>query len=283
MDVAVIGLGVMGRPIAANLARSGLPVVGHTRSPDKLGDAPLPYHLARTAEEAIARAEVILLTVPDADDAHAVLGRPPEGVADKVVALLATVDPEASRGLGDALEAAGAEYVEAPVAGSAVQAHQAELVVLASAAQQPTVDRLAPVFAAIGKRTIWCGPPPGAMTVKLANNLVQVGLWEAFAEGTRLIERAGVDLELFYEVLAGGPLANRVLEAKTAMVLAGDRAAQAPLKHVHKDMGIVRRHAARLDIGLPGAEADYWLLDRALAAGLGEQDAIAILDVLGSP
>jgi 3-hydroxyisobutyrate dehydrogenase len=152
--------------------------------------------------------------------------------------------------------------------------------VLASAARPAAVERLAPVLAAIGKRTIRCGPPPNAMTIKLANNLVQIGLWEAFAEGTRLIERSGADLELFYDVLAGGPMASKVLEAKTAKVLSGDLSAQAPLKHVHKDLGLVRRQAAHLGLDLPGAEADLELFGRAVAAGLGDLDAIAILDVL---
>jgi 3-hydroxyisobutyrate dehydrogenase len=109
-----------------------------------------------------------------------VLGRTEAGieraVRGKIVALLSTVDPSASQALGAALADAGAEYVEAPVAGSAVQAEEATLLVLASAARRDTVERLAPVLAAIGQRTIWCGPPPGAMTVKLANNLVQIGL-----------------------------------------------------------------------------------------------------------
>jgi 3-hydroxyisobutyrate dehydrogenase len=282
MNVAVIGIGVMGGPIAANLASAGLAVVGHTRSPGKLGA--VPFELVDSAEEAIARADVVLLTVPGMDDVDHVLGRTEAGieraVRGKVVALLSTVDPSASQALGAALADAGAEYVEAPVAGSAVQAEEATLLVLASAARRDTVERLAPVLAAIGKRTIWCGPPPGAMTVKLANNLVQIGLWEAFAEGTRLIERAGVDLALFYDVLASGPMANRVLEAKTAKVLSGDLSAQAPLKHVHKDLGLVRRQSAHLDLDLPGVEADWRLFGRAVDAGLGDLDAMAILDVL---
>jgi 3-hydroxyisobutyrate dehydrogenase len=277
-SVAVIGLGVMGRPIAENLARAGLDVVGHTRTPARLGGDPLPFPLAATAREAVERADAVLLAVPGLDDARAALeGAPLEG---RTVALLATVDPEGSAQLGRDLAAAGADYVEAPVAGSAVQAREASLLVLASGARQDLVDSLAPVFAAIARRTIPCGPPPAAMTIKLANNLVQIGLFAAFAEGTRLVERSGADLALFFDVLTSGALANRVLEAKTAMVLDGDLTAQAPLRHVLKDQRLIRRQAERAGLALPGATADLDLFEQAADEGLGELDAMAILRVL---
>jgi 3-hydroxyisobutyrate dehydrogenase len=277
--VAVVGLGVMGRPIAENLARAGLPVVGHTRTPARLGDDPLPFALAETTREAVERSEVVLLAVPGLDDAHAALAGAP--LSGRTVALLATVDPEGSRQLGAELGAAGAEYVEAPVAGSAVQAREASLLVLASADDRAPVERLAPVFAAIARRTVWCGAPPAAMTIKLANNLVQIGLFAAFAEGTRLVERAGLDLRLFYDVLTSGAMANRVLDAKTALVLSGELTAQAPLRHVHKDLRLIARQAERQGLALPGVEADLGVFARAERAGLGELDALAILRVLG--
>src|SRR5690242_9343730 len=71
--VAVIGLGVMGRPIAENLARAGLDVVGCTRTPARLGPQP-PVPLAASAGDAIRRADVVLLTVPGLDDVWDVLG-----------------------------------------------------------------------------------------------------------------------------------------------------------------------------------------------------------------
>lgn len=274
----MVGLGVVGRPVAGNLARAGLPVVGHTRTPARLGGGPLPFELVATARDAVERAEVVLLAVPGLGDARDALGGAP--VAGRTVALLSTVDPEGSRALGEELAAAGAEYVEAPVAGSAVQAAEASLLVLASAERREAVDRLAPVFAAIARRTLWCGPPPAAMTIKLANNLVQIGLFVAFAEATRLVERSGLDLALFYDVLTSGAMANRVLEAKTAMVLSGDLTAQAPLRHVLKDLRLVRRQAQRAGLELPSVEADLGVFARAEEAGLGELDAMAILRVL---
>jgi 3-hydroxyisobutyrate dehydrogenase len=276
--ITVIGLGVMGRPIAENLARAELPVVGHTRTPARLGDGPLPFPLAATALEAVERSDVVLLAVPGLDDARAALAGAP--LAGRTVALLATVDPEGSKALGADLAAGGADYVEAPVAGSAVQAREASLLVLASAEDRAAVDRLAPVFAAFARRTVWCGPSPAAMTIKLANNLVQIGLFAAFAEATRLVERSGGDLALFYDVLMSGALANRVLEAKTAMVLDGDLSAQAPLRHVLKDLRLIHRQAERAGLPLPGVEADLGLFEQAADAGLGELDAMAILRVL---
>jgi 3-hydroxyisobutyrate dehydrogenase-like beta-hydroxyacid dehydrogenase len=268
----------MGRPIAENLARAGLAVTGHTRTPARLGDDPLPFALAATAREAVEGNDVVLLAVPGIDDARAALaGAPLDG---RTVALLATVDPQGSQEFGTELAAAGADYVEAPVAGSAVQAREASLLVLASAERREAVDALGPVFTAIARRTVWCGPPPAAMTIKLANNLVQIGLFAAFAEATRLVERSGGDLALFYDVLTSGALANRVLEAKTAMVLDGDLTAQAPLRHVLKDLRLIHRQAERAGLELPGVEADLGVFARAEEAGLGELDAMAILRVL---
>jgi 3-hydroxyisobutyrate dehydrogenase-like beta-hydroxyacid dehydrogenase len=152
--------------------------------------------------------------------------------------------------------------------------------VLASAAERADAEALAPVFAAIARRTLWCGPPPNAMTIKLANNLVQIGLFEALAEATVLIERSGLELELLYDVLTSGAMANRVLEAKTALVRSGDLSPQAPLRHVHKDIALAQASARRLGLDLPGVDAGCRTFARALDAGLGDLDAMAILRVL---
>lgn len=282
--LGLIGLGVMGGAMARNLLDAGFPLTVYNRTVAHA--RPLVDRGARVADhpgEVFERSDVVLLVLADDRATDRVLGR--EGatfgvdVGGTVVVNMATVDPVYSTDLGRVLAEAGAVYVEAPVSGSRQPAEAGELVVLA-AGDDPTIAALAPVFDAIGKATVRCGPVPNALTMKLANNLLLIAMLEAVTEAAHFAEAVGLDLEAYFDLVLRGPMANDVLRQKAAQLVSGDERPRAPLKHVLKDIRLVNDMAARAGVAVPVSAVNLALFQEATALGAGDKDVVAVREAL---
>ncbi len=286
MKIGLIGTGVMGEPMARNLKKAGHEVGVYSRSPGRCeGLRQLGIEVAPTADALIAASQATILMVPSHVEVDQVLQRSPEGavrapVKGKTLVLMATVAPAYSAALGESLAQAGARYVEAPVSGSRQPAEAAQLVVLASAAEAAHIDAVQPLFDAIGKKTVRCGPVPGAMRMKLANQLLLIACFEAISEATHFAAGLGLDVQQFLDMAQAGPLANDVLRSKVAKLVADDFTQQAAIRHVAKDIGLVCDEAEARKLWLPIARANRALFSQAMQAGQAEDDAIGILKVL---
>lgn len=286
MKVGLIGVGIMGEPIAMNLRKAGHHVIAFCRSPGRC-DAlrPLGIEAASSADKAIGACEVLILMVPDGADVDQVLRRNTQGVIEapvqgKTVVLMATVAPAYSHRLGQDLAAAGARYVEAPVSGSRQPAQAGQLLVLAAADKPEYIDGVQPLLDAIGKKTVRCGPVPVAMRMKLANQLLLIACFEAISEATHFAAGIGLDVEQFLEMAQAGPIANDVLRSKAAKLAMDDFTQQAPIRHVSKDIGLVCEEAARFGLWVPVATTTRALFAQAMQAGQSQDDAIGIVKIL---
>lgn len=173
--VGFIGLGVMGQPMALNLARAGTSLVVWNRSTAR--SAPLRAAgaaVAASPEGVFASASVVILMLLDGDVTDAVLGRGTpafaSNVAGRTVVNMATTSPDYSIGLEADVRAAGGAYVEAPVSGSRGPAEAGELVALI-AGERGAVDAVTPLLAPMCHKTVFCGAVPTALLLKLAINL----------------------------------------------------------------------------------------------------------------
>jgi 3-hydroxyisobutyrate dehydrogenase len=262
--VAVIGAGgVMGAPIARNLARAGFPVRAWNRTAAKLEPLVDEAGIEIFAEpaQAAAGADVVISLLSDAAvtlDAMAFLagvkgaGAP---AADAIWVQSATIGIEGTEHCAELAAAAGVELVDAPLLGTRQPAEAAKLVVLASG-EESLAARLEPTFGAIGRRTIWVGEAPGAASrLKLAINAWILALAEASAETVALAGGLGVDPDLLFDALTGTPLDSPYLRAKAAAMLAGDFEPTLSLTLAAKDAGLAADagRAARLDLPLLGA------------------------------
>jgi 3-hydroxyisobutyrate dehydrogenase len=286
MKISVVGIGVMGEPIARNLKKAGLDVTVHSRTLaacDALKE--IGIVVAGTAAEAIAASDVIILMLPGHQEIDQVLGRDANGkvharLDGKTLIVMATVAPAYSHALENAVTAAGARYVEAPVSGSKTPAQTGQLVILASAADETYIDAVQAAFDAIGKKTLRCGVVPSAMRMKLANNLLLIASFEAMTEAVHFARNIGLDVDQFLEMVLTGPLANDVLRMKAPKLLADDFAQQAAIRNVFKDISLVCEEAGQRDVWLPIALANRDLFGEAMRCGQSNDDAIAIVKVL---
>lgn len=286
MRVGVIGIGVMGEPIAKNLHKAGHSVAVYNRTNSHCeGLRSLGMLVAETAQQLIDASDVIVLMLPSHVEVNQVLACSTDGsvgasVKGKTVVMMSTVAPAYSAELCANLAAVGACYVEAPVSGSKQPAETGQLLILAAAATPEYIDDVQPLFDAIGRKTVRCGPVPTAMRMKLANQLLLIACFEAITEATYFAAGIGLDVALFLEMAQAGPLANDVLRMKAPKILVDDFTQQAPIRHVSKDIGLVCDEAAQRGLWVPVAEVNRALFSKAMQCGQSQDDAVGIVKIL---
>jgi 3-hydroxyisobutyrate dehydrogenase len=189
MTVGFLGLGIMGRPMALNLARAGTPLVVWSRTPEHCVDAcAAGAHHAASVAEVFDRCRVVILMLATDQVMDEVLGRGTADfgrrVAGHVIVHMGTTAPEYAAALGADIAAAGGVYVEAPVSGSRVPAENGELVAMI-AGPDDAVAEVEPILQPMCRSIVRCGSKAGAaLTMKLAVNLYLVTTVAALAEAT---------------------------------------------------------------------------------------------------
>jgi len=282
--VGFLGLGVMGQPMALNLARAGTPLVVWNRTPSRaepLADAGAV--VASGPDEVFATAGTVLMMLADDRATDAVLGRGTQAfaahVAGRVIVHMGTTAPGYSTALGEDVAAAGGRYVEAPVSGSRVPAVKGELVGLLAG---DAVDEVRPLLAPMCHETFACGAVPNALLTKLAVNLYLITMVTGLAEAAHFADRHGLDPRLFEAVLAAGPMASSVSRGKTAKLVAGDFDVQASVANVLENNRLVAQAARAAGIASPLLDVCHALYGEAAALGHGRSDMVAVLHAIAA-
>jgi 3-hydroxyisobutyrate dehydrogenase len=258
-SVAVLGAGgIMGRPMASNLARAGYAVRAWNRSPDKA--EPLRedgVELFATPREAARGATVILTMLSDADAVLAAMdgedGALAAGLDSPLWLQMSTIGIDGiERAVALAAER-GAILVDAPVLGTKQPAEQAQLVILASGPDDVR-DRVAPIFDTLGRKTMWLGPAGAGSRMKVATNSWLVAVVEGAAETIALARALEADPHELLDAFAGGPLDMPYLQLKGRAMIEGDFAPSFPLRHAAKDAAFAAEAALRHDLDLPALQ-----------------------------
>ncbi|QIK38354.1 NAD(P)-dependent oxidoreductase [Caldichromatium japonicum] len=283
MQIAVLGLGLLGAEVALRLKRQGHKVIGWNRGAERAeGARQRGLELASSPAEAVAASELALLLLSDAAAIRETLfdhGEPPE-LMDKVLVQMGTIGPNESRDLAGQVSAAGGRYLEAPVLGSLPEAREGRLILMAGGDPE-LFARLQPVFLDLSPDPQHIGAVGQAAVLKLAMNQLIAGLTATFALSLGLVRRAGIDTEQFMRLLRTSALYAKTFDKKLANYLAHDyRAANFPLKHLHKDIALFARTATALGLETGLSEAIASACYRAEAMGLGEGDYSALYEAL---
>jgi 3-hydroxyisobutyrate dehydrogenase len=270
MRVAVLGTGIMGAPMARNIARAGHDVAAWNRTLAKAEG--LDARVADSPAEAVDGAEVVITMLSDGDAVAAAM----EGVTlsrDQVWWQASTVGLEATERL--AARAGDAAFVDGPVLGTRRPAEEGKLIVLASGPPAAR-ERLAPLFDAVAAKTIDAGDEAGASSrLKLVLNAWIVSLVESLGETIALSESLGVDPQRFFEAIAGGPLDLPYARTKGKLML--ERSYDEPsfkLSLAAKDA----RLALEANGDLPLLAAVRAQMEKAIAAGHGDHDMAATVE-----
>ncbi len=281
MKIAFLGTGIMGAPMAANLAKAGHDVTVWNRTPERAQIA--GTRQAPTPSAAVADAEVAWLCVSDHHAVEQVLfgadGLAAGAPAGLIVADSSTILPKATRSFATRLAAQKVTYFDCPVTGSKTGAENAELVFIVGG-PKATVDQLQPLFGAMGKKVIYIGETGMGVSAKLAMNLNLALIYEGFAEGLMLAQKAGVQPEQMIELIGASMLRSGVVERKGPAVLKRDFSPQFPLHLMLKDIHLMLEQARELRVKLPALETVEEVYSIAAEEGFADQDFAATLLLL---
>jgi 3-hydroxyisobutyrate dehydrogenase len=282
--VAVLGTGTMGAGMVRSLRRADIPVRMWNRNPAKaqaLTDT--GAEAFGSPSEAAQGADVVLTMVFDADAAIGVIrdAAPPEGT---LWLQCTTVGVEGADRTAEAARELGLVLVDSPVLGTKQPAEQGALTVLASGPEEAR-DRLAPVFDAIGSKTLWLGPAGAGSRLKMACNAWLFMVTAGTAQSIALARGLGLDPADFLAAIEGGPLDTPYAHVKGANMIKGEYPVSFGLSGAAKDAGLIR--AALSAAGLSD-RLDAAVLETMEAAGerLGDPGAVdlsALVEGLQAP
>jgi 3-hydroxyisobutyrate dehydrogenase len=283
--VAFAGLGIMGAPMAANLARAGLEVAVYTRTREKAERFAAEHDGARAAgipSDAATDADAFVSIVPDAPQVEEILfgengaaAALPEGA---LVVEMSTIAPTSSKAIAERL--APRPYVEAPVSGSKPKAEDGTLTIMAGGSTED-FERARPLFEILGERIVHVGPVGHGQMAKLLTNTMGAVNAAALAECVRTAKAAGLDARAFLEVASGSAGASAMVALKGEPMF--EERFEPPLfklEHMLKDVRHCIAEARALGIELRLGGLAETLYAEAADDGLGEKDFAAVYSAL---
>ncbi|WP_341947316.1 2-hydroxy-3-oxopropionate reductase [Microbacterium sp. LWH11-1.2] len=275
-SIAIIGLGIMGLPMAKNLVKAGYEVTGFNRSQEPIDALVEAGGTGATSiADAVKNADVILTMVPDSPDVEGVV-RGEDGVFAhaKPGALWidnSSIRPDVAKALAEEAIAAGFGAVDAPVSGGEQGAIDGVLSIMVGGAPEHFAAA-EPVLNAIGKTIVHVGPAGAGQTVKAANQLIVAVNIQALSEAVVFLEAFGVDTDAALKVLGGGLAGSKVLDQKGQKMLDRDFTPGFRLALHNKDLGIVTAAARSAGVTVPLGAAVAQLVNALVARGDGGLD-----------
>ncbi|MFO7960028.1 MAG: NAD(P)-dependent oxidoreductase [Nitriliruptoraceae bacterium] len=285
-NVTFLGLGTMGSGMVGNLLDAGHEVRVWNRSPGKADDLQARGAVAvGDAREAVAGAEVVMYSLAD-DGAveDVVLGA--EGIAaavptDALVIDLSTVSPATSLAEHATYADIGVRFLDAPVFGSRGEANGGGLWVVVGG-DEATYHAALPVLEPISETRHYMGDAGNGARMKLVGNLLVASQLEALGEAMSLAKKAGLDLHDVLGVLSVTDFRTPIYDAVGASMLEGDYSPDFALHLLLKDARLIAALARDLEVPIPSTAATMGTIERAVEAGYGDQNASALVKVLGN-
>jgi 3-hydroxyisobutyrate dehydrogenase-like beta-hydroxyacid dehydrogenase len=271
MKISVLGLGMMGSLWARQLGALGHEVRGWNRTPLEF-----PGFTA-SLSEAVREAEVIFIVVADPPAVQSILdGILPELRAGHLVIQSSTVAPRDDLSYAAQVAKTGAQFLEAPFAGSKVVNGKLQTTYYLGG-DAAVVKKARPLLETISSALIHVGPVGSAASLKLAMNLNMAGVAQALCESLSLTRAAGIADDVFFEALSRNSSHSKVADGKKAKLIAHDYAPQFSLKHMAKDVRLALETAATFSLTLAQTTKLKETYDRALTAGWGSEDFIGLI------
>jgi 3-hydroxyisobutyrate dehydrogenase len=287
MRVGVIGLGIMGAPMARNLLRAGHAVLVHSRTRARVDALVAEGAVAADGPAALAGAvEAVITMLPDTPDVEAVVGAPGGVLTGARRGLLvidmSTIAPAAARVLAARAGAQGVAFLDAPVSGGEQGAIGGTLSIMVGG-DRTACERAQPLFAALGRQVTYMGGPGQGQMTKLVNQVVGATTLAAVAEGVLLAARAGLDPTAMVRAVGGGAAASWMLAEQAPRMQRRDFAPGFMVRLQQKDLRLALAAAAEVGAPLPTTALVHQLFAAVEAhggGGLGTQALVMALEAL---
>jgi 3-hydroxyisobutyrate dehydrogenase len=280
MKVGFLGTGVMGQPMALNLARAGTELIVWNRSAEKCEPLrELGAVVASSPDEVFRAARVVIVMLAHEQAIEEVLRGDLSRVAGRIVVNMGTVSAGFSSALEREIVSAGGQYVEAPVSGSRKPAESGQLIGML-AGEPSAVEEVRPLLRAMCAETFICGAVPRALLMKLSVNLFLITMVTGLAESAHVAQRYGLDLATFAQILNAGPMASSVSKMKLAKLVTRDFSVQASIRDVSMNASLVANAAHQIGAASPLIDVCTELFAAAANSGRGAIDMAGVIEVL---
>jgi 3-hydroxyisobutyrate dehydrogenase-like beta-hydroxyacid dehydrogenase len=276
--VGVIGLGIMGSAMSANLVKAGFVVHGYDVAPAQLAVLKQAGgHPARSAADVAANADIVISSLPSADALHAVAA---ELAAKCIVVETSTLPIDDKVKARDTLSKKGVALLDCPLSGTGAQARTKDLTVYGSG-DQAAFEKTKPVLEGFSRAHYYLGEFGNGSKMKYVANLLVAIHNVAAAEAFVLGMKAGLDPETIYKVAGDGAGGSRMFQVRGPQMVSG-RYDDATMKVEvwQKDMKIIGEYATKLGVPTPLFSASAPVYTAAMAQGLDKQDTAAVCAVL---
>jgi 3-hydroxyisobutyrate dehydrogenase-like beta-hydroxyacid dehydrogenase len=281
--ISVIGLGLMGTPIATLLMKADYQVTGFDILKKQVSNlVPLGLKTANSPKEAARGADLVILSLPNWSAVlEAVEGK--EGVAagaqkGQIVVDTSTSPPWESRALGEKLARKRIEWMDVPISGSSAQARMGNMVFMAGG-KRSIFERIKPVLDRIGKKTVYAGKMGDGATLKLVINHTLYLNQAAAIEGLVLGMKAGLKPDVLFDVITSGAASSDLLISRGKDMLSGNFSPKGPVVLANKDLTLSMETARRLGVVLPVGALYQQLLLKAHYNSWDRQDATVVMKI----
>lgn len=268
MQIAWIGTGIMGAPMARRLLKAGHKVSAFNRSPEKAQRlAADGATIVNDPAHAVADAEIIFIMVPDTPDVEANVARiKPALKKGQLVIDMSTISPHSERATAMQLREVGVDYLDAPVSGGETGAIEGTLAIMVGG-ERAAFERAKPLFELLGKRITYMGPSGAGQMTKLANQIAVSVTLEAAAEALAFAKAGGLDPSQVLAAIGAGAAASWQLNNLGPKIIANDWRPGFFIKLIRKDLRLVNEAACDAQLALPGLAMMTSMFDTAAAMG----------------
>jgi 2-hydroxy-3-oxopropionate reductase len=283
-SLGLIGLGIMGRPMARNLLKGGYRLTVHDIDGSAVAALAAEGAIAGTTPGQVAASTDVLITMlPDSPQVREVyLGRNGafEALRPGWLAIdMSSIAPSTARELAGRASAGGAEMLDAPVSGGDAGAIAGTLSIMVGGSDA-AYERALPILGALGRTIVHVGPPGAGQVVKVCNQVVVAVVIEALSEALVLGAKAGVDPARIADVLQGGLAATKVLEMRRDNMLSGRFDPGFRIRLHLKDLKNALDLGRETNVALPAAAQVEQLMRAAAAAGRADYDHSGLITLL---
>jgi 3-hydroxyisobutyrate dehydrogenase len=277
LKISFFGTGLMGMPMAQRFIDQGYDLMAYNRTVSKLA-AIQGGQQTETASTAIEHGTYLFLMLTDAAAIYSTILADPTALAGKTIVQMGTIAPEESREIDRQVQAAGGDYLEAPVLGSIPEARSGQLLIMGGA-RPASWEKVYPLLGHLGTNPTYIGEVGSAAALKLALNQMIGALTAGFAQSLSYLQGQQVDLDKFMEILRVSALYAPTFDKKLSrMVERNYDHPNFPTKHLRKDLQLFANSAAPIGLNLAAVEGIQALLAKSIAAGWADGDYAAILE-----
>ncbi len=286
LQLGFIGLGIMGAPMACNLAKAGHRLHVQTRSTVRAEVTQAGATVCASAKEVAERADIVFVMVPDTPDVERVLFGA-DGVAaglassgrGKVVVDMSSISPIETKAFAARINALGCDYLDAPVSGGEVGAKAASLTIMVGG-PEAAFERVKPLFELMGKNITLVGGNGDGQTCKVANQIIVALNIAAVGEALVFASKAGADPAKVRQALMGGFASSRILEVHGERMIKRSFAPGFRIELHQKDLNLALAGARALGMALPQTAGAAQLMQACAAHGWQGLDHSATVKAL---